>query len=92
MNLGFLKSVQLSFYLRARGKDNQPLRDMLWGDGSHSVRRMVLTIQFSAQLGGTVGVLMRTEEKLLDLGEEAGQTVKFKVKQEGCRKALLPSA
>ena len=40
---------------------------------------MVLTIQFSAQLGGTVGVLMRKEEKLLDLEGEAGQTVKFKV-------------
>lgn len=71
-----------------RGKDNQPLRDVLWRDGSHNVRKMVLTIQCSAQLGGIVGVLMRKEEKLLDLEGEAGQTVKFKVKQERMQESI----
>lgn len=60
----------------------------MWRDGSHNVRKMVLTIQFSAQLGGTVGVLMRKEEKLLDLEGEAGQTVKFKVKQERMQESI----
>lgn len=49
---------------------------------------MVLTIQCSAQLGGIVGVLMRKEEKLLDLEGEAGQTVKFKVKQERMQESI----
>lgn len=80
---------KLTFYLDARGKDNQPLRDVLWRDGSHNVRKMVLTIQFSAQMGGTVGVLMRKEEKLLDLEGEAGQTVKFK--KRGLPNAVVTS-